>query len=258
MKILLPPSEGKAPSPRRGSAVKLSSLSLPELTATRSELVSVLTQLCQGPRAKAVSTLGLTPGLASEVEKNAQLLTAPAIAAGSLYTGVLYEALDLASLSRTAASRAENELLIFSALFGAVHINDRIPSYRLSPTTKLPQLGTLAAQWKAPLLEAMEREVDTQVVLDLRSGPYAALWKPTGAMAKQTVAVRVLHETTPGKRTIVSHFNKATKGRIVADLLKQRSSPNSVEALASALSKGGWDIESDDSGLKLDVIVQQL
>jgi hypothetical protein len=56
----------------------------------------------------------------------------------------------------------------------------------------------------------------------------------------------------------VSHFNKATKGRIVADLLKQRSSPNSVEALASALSKGGWDIESDDSGLKLDVIVQQL
>jgi cytoplasmic iron level regulating protein YaaA (DUF328/UPF0246 family) len=104
----------------------------------------------------------------------------------------------------------------------------------------------------------MEREVDTQVVLDLRSGPYAALWKPTGAMAKQTVAVRVLHETAPGKRTIVSHFNKATKGRIVADLLKQRSSPNSVEALASALSKGGWDIESDDSGLKLDVIVQQL
>jgi hypothetical protein len=77
-------------------------------------------------------------------------------------------------------------------------------------------------------------------------------------MAKQTVAVRVLHETAPGKRTIVSHFNKATKGRIVADLLKQRSSPKSVEALASALSKGGWDIESDDSGLKLDVIVQQL
>ena len=88
MKILLPPSEGKAPSPGRGSPVKLSSLSLPELTATRSELITALTKLCQGPRAKAVSTLGLTPGLAREVEKNAQLLTAPAIAAGSLYSGV--------------------------------------------------------------------------------------------------------------------------------------------------------------------------
>ncbi|MEI6694177.1 MAG: peroxide stress protein YaaA [Actinomycetes bacterium] len=258
MKILLPPSEGKAASPKRGSALKLSSLCAPELNPTREKLIEALVKLAKGPSKKAITTLGLTPGLAVEIEKNAQLLTAPTLPVRQLYTGVLYDALDLSQLSKSARDRAELEILIFSALFGVVQLRDNIAPYRLSPATKLPRLGTLNAVWKAPLAQAMENLVGDEIVLDLRSTPYAALWKPTGDIARRTVSLRVLHETQPGKRTIVSHFNKATKGRIVASLLNQRSSPKSVSALTSALTKAGWDVESDDSGLKLDVIVRQL
>ena len=60
-------------------------------------------------------------------------------------------------------------------------------------------------------------------MLDLRSSAYTTAWKPKGELAGRTATVRVLHArpTRDGveKRSVVSHFNKATKGRMVRDLL---------------------------------------
>lgn len=47
MLVLLPPSEGKAPS-GRGTALKLESLSLPGLTEARRAVLDELAQLCAG------------------------------------------------------------------------------------------------------------------------------------------------------------------------------------------------------------------
>lgn len=54
MLVLLPPSEGKAPS-GRGTALKLESLSLPGLTEARRAVLDELVELCsrrrgEGPR----------------------------------------------------------------------------------------------------------------------------------------------------------------------------------------------------------------
>ena len=53
---------------------------------------------------------------------------------------------------------------------------------------------------------------------------YAAFWRPPAELAPRVATVRVLHEVD-GVRKVVSHFNKATKGRIVRALLEARRQP---------------------------------
>lgn len=126
MLVLLPPSEGKAAS-GRGAPLKPESLSLPGLAEARQAVLDELVELCAGDEEKAREVLGLSEGLRGEVAKNAVLRTAGARPAGEIYTGVLYDALDLASLDAAAKRRAARSLLVFSGLWGAVRVTDRIP-----------------------------------------------------------------------------------------------------------------------------------
>ncbi|MGN9759702.1 peroxide stress protein YaaA [Streptomyces sp. SD31] len=239
MLVLLPPSEGKASS-GRGAPLKLESLSLPGLSGAREAVLSELVELCGGDEDKARDVLGLSEGLRGEVAKNAGLRTAGARPAGEIYTGVLYDALDLASLDAAAKKRAARSLLVFSGLWGAVHVNDRIPSYRCSMGVKLPALGALGAYWRAPMADVLPEAAEDGLVLDLRSSAYAAAWKPKGEVAGRTATVRVLHAPT---RKVVSHFNKATKGRIVRSLLTEGAAPGGPAELVEALRDLGYEVE---------------
>ena len=173
MLVLLPPSEGKASS-GRGAPLKTESLSLPGLTPAREAVLGELVELCAGDEEKAREVLGLSEGLRGEVAKNAELRTAGARPAGEIYTGVLYDALDLASLDAAAKKRATRSLLVFSGLWGAVRINDRIPSYRCSMGVKLPGIGALGAYWRTPMAAVLPEVAGDGLVLDLRSSAYAA------------------------------------------------------------------------------------
>ncbi|MFJ5555906.1 peroxide stress protein YaaA [Streptomyces sp. NPDC093250] len=240
MLVLLPPSEGKATS-GRGAPLKPESLSLPGLTAAREAVLAELVDLCAGDEDKAREVLGLSEGLRGEVAKNAELRTAGARPAGEIYTGVLYDALDLASLDAAAKRRAAKSLLVFSGLWGAVRVTDRIPSYRCSMGVKLPGLGTLSGHWRAPMAEVLPEVAGKGLVLDLRSAAYAAAWKPKGEVAARTATVRVLHAPT---RKVVSHFNKATKGRIVRSLLTAGAAPKGPAELVEALRDLGYEVEA--------------
>jgi len=65
----------------------------------------------------------------------------------------------------------------------------------------------------------------------------------------------VLHEVA-GTRKVVSHFNKATKGRIVRSLLESGAAPRTPARLAEALRDLGWTVELSDG--QLDVVVAEL
>ena len=57
---------------------------------------------------------------------------------------------------------------------------------------------------------------------------------------------------------MVSHFNKATKGRLVRGLLEDGANPGSVRALAATLERLGWTVEAGApgrSGTSIDVVV---
>jgi len=67
--------------------------------------------------------------------------------------------------------------------------------------------------------------------------------------------MRVLHEHD-GTRKVVSHFNKATKGRIVRGLLTSGADPVSVDELHELLGDLGWTVER--TGQRIDVIVAEV
>ncbi|MFJ8041257.1 peroxide stress protein YaaA [Kitasatospora sp. NPDC096147] len=265
MLVLLPPSEGKAAA-EAGVPLEPDGLSLPGLAAGRRAVLDALVELCRGDEETARQVLGLSEGLRGEVAKNAGLPTAGALPAGEVYTGVLFDALGLAKLDEAAYALAERSLLVFSGLWGAVRIGDRIPPYRCSMGVKLPPLGALGAYWRREMAEVLPAVAGDGLVLDLRSSAYAAAWKPAGAVAARTATVRVLQEREVDgelKRSVVSHFNKATKGRMVRDLLNAGQEPSSPGELADALTGLGYRIEVAAEGTarkawQLDVVVTEI
>lgn len=248
MLIVLPPSEGKT-APSDGPVLDLAALSFPRLTQVRDQVSRALVRLA-GTR-RAAEVLGLGPTQADAVETDARLFEVPCAPAGEVYTGVLFGELDLATLDDAATARAERTVAVASALFGLVRVGDPIPAYRLSGTVTLPRLGPVAGRWRPVLPQVLDDEVADGLLVDLRSGAYVNLGKPSAALAPRTATVRVLHEQD-GRRSVVSHFNKATKGRLVRALLTEGASPASVDELATAWRDLGWTVEQD--GTRLDVV----
>ncbi|CAM3299616.1 peroxide stress protein YaaA [Nocardioides dubius] len=259
MLILLPPSEGKA-LPTRGRPLDLATLSSPELTEARSEVIAALVELCADDADKAAEVLGLGPSLRELIQHNATLLEQPAVRADRIYTGVLYDNLDFASLSSAAKRRATGRVAVTSSVFGMVRPGDAIPSYRLSGDVTLPGLGSVAGFWREHLGPAVLEALGDGLLVDLRSTTYANFWRPAADLAPRVATVRVLHEQG-GKRKVVSHFNKATKGRLVRALLEEGANPRTPARLAEALRDLGWFVEVGEPGKKgtqLDVVVSEL
>jgi cytoplasmic iron level regulating protein YaaA (DUF328/UPF0246 family) len=218
MLILLPPSEGKA-MPEVGAPVDLGALVFAEqLAPLRSKLLDALEQLGDKSVGRAVKVLGISAGQAGEVELNAALRAAPTSPAAEVYTGVLYERLNLVGLPAAARRRAERQVLIASALWGFVRPEDRIPYYRFSAKARLTRIGPPAAWWRDALAETMPDEPG-DLIVDMRSGAYAAAWKPKQATL---LSVRAFTEQA-GKRKTVSHMAKAVRGDVARSFPGRRA-----------------------------------
>ncbi|HEU5474999.1 MAG TPA: peroxide stress protein YaaA [Actinophytocola sp.] len=231
MLVLLPPSETKSDG-GSGPPLDLDTLSFPELSPVRERLVSALVTLA-GDVPASLAALGLTERQSGEVARNAALRESATRPALERYTGVLYDALDVAGLSRAERRRADARLAVASALFGVVRAGDPIPAYRLSGGSTLPGLGGLRALWQ----EALGKTLSTvdEVVLDLRSGPYANL-----AAIPHAVTVRVV---SADRRLAISHFNKAHKGRLAAALVRAPREPGSVRSVVRVAAAAGLRLE---------------
>jgi cytoplasmic iron level regulating protein YaaA (DUF328/UPF0246 family) len=257
--ILLPPSEGKA-APRRGRSLTLADLSFASLTEARARVLEALVDLCNGDPGTAASTLGIGHTQLDLVDLNAGLADAPTARADRVYTGVLYDALGAATLSAAAKRRLASRVAVTSSLFGLVRPGDRIPAYRLSGDATLPGVGPVAGVWREALGRAVEEARGDGLLVDLRSTTYGAFWRPPATLGRRVATVRVLHETA-GKRQVVSHFNKATKGRIVRAVLEHGGNPRTPPGFADLLRDLGWKVEEGEpgrTGTRLDVVVSEL
>jgi cytoplasmic iron level regulating protein YaaA (DUF328/UPF0246 family) len=256
--ILLPPSEGKG-TPARGRPLDVAALGFPSLNDARTTVREALVDLCGADPERAAQVLGLSPGQRDLLTLNAGIDTAPTARADRVYTGVLYDALGFATLSLSAKRRAATRLAVTSSLFGLVRPGDRIPAYRLSGDTSLPGLGPVAGVWREALGPAVTEALRSGLLVDLRSSTYAAFWRPPADLAERVATVRVLHEIG-GRRQVVSHFDKATKGRLVRALLEDGRDPRTPRGLADVLTDLGWavEIEPGPRGSRLDVVVRDL
>lgn len=217
MLIFLPPSEGKA-RPEKGDPVDLDALAYAEeLGEKRVELLKAF-----------------DPGLRG----------APAAPAHEVYAGVLFKRLELPELP----ARARKRVLIASALWGVVRPDDRIPYYKFPPSTRLAGIGAPNAFWRPALAGALP-DVEGDLVVDMRSGAYAAAWKPKRA---KLLAVRAFTEES-GQRKAVSHMAKAVRGDVARALLTAKKAPSDPEGAAAIAEAAGFTVEL--SGGSLDVIV---
>ena len=235
--------------PEAGDPVDLGALAFAgELGPRRAELLDALEQLGGQSVGRAVKALGISAGQAGEVELNAALRRAPAAPAVEVYTGVLYERLDLAGLPLAARRRAGRQVLIASALWGFVRPGDRIPYYRFSAKARLKRIGPPAAWWRDALVEAMPDEPG-ELIVDMRSGAYSAAWKPKRATL---LPVRAFSERG-GERKAVSHMAKGVRGDVARALLLAKKSPADPEAAAAIASDAGFKVELTPSSLDLIV-----
>jgi cytoplasmic iron level regulating protein YaaA (DUF328/UPF0246 family) len=246
--ILLPPSESKW-APPRGKPLDLAGLSAPDLTELRGRLFTALVHLCRTDPAGAIEALGLGPTQFDLVVQNADLRQAPAAPARNIYTGVLYDALDLPSLAGQELRRANRRIAIVSALFGLLRPTDRIPAYRLSGGSRVPGVGPLPGYWR----EAVSALVAGHkgLVVDMLSSPYASMV----ALPRTAVTVKVWQDGPGGQRTAVSHFNKATKGevaRVLATVPEDLRTPGGALDVVRACR---WRAELD--GRRLDVWMRE-
>lgn len=194
MRVLLPPSAGKTVP--AGAPVDLGALAFADrLTKPRDRLLRAL-----------------------------RLTGAPAGPAAAVYTGVLYGQLRLDDLRD-----AWDRVLIASALFGVVAPADPICAYALDMGSKVPRLReSLTTYWRPFLARALPDEPG--LLLDLRSGSYAAAWRPRHATV---LGVRAF--TADGRA--ITHMVKAARGQVARIALQ--SDPQTPEDLATHAERAG-------------------
>ena len=253
MRILLPPSAGKT-TKESTNHLQLEKLWQAEhLTQTRRQLINDVQNTALLADAAQIFKLG--PKNAHEISQNLEIYDAPALAAWQLYDGVLYEAAKFAQIFSYGACAQDGQgqgqgnqpqgsgqgqggqcqadqpqglqrqleelTLVFSALFGPVRLTDLITPHRLSGSVKLPGQGSVASIWSKALKELLTQQLSGHVVVDLRSAEYGAMYRPArgGECLTLNIGVAKVNPAT-GKRSVVSHWAKHTRGLLAGALLE--------------------------------------
>lgn len=215
--LLLPPSEGKAPGGAPGMPWQAASGRFAaELGLRRAEVAAALADVGGGD----ARLLGVTGAhLERARTANAALVGAPTLPAGQRYTGVVWDALDVASMRAPVRRRAASAVLVVSGLLGVVGLDDPTPDYRLKMGASLAPLGKLATWWRPAVTAAITSASLRRYVVDLLPNEHRAAWEPD----ERTDGVRVGFVERSGK--VAGHDAKAAKGRLARYLLESSGHP---------------------------------
>lgn len=242
--IILPPSETKRPAPDDGPPLDLEQLSFPELTPMRLRVLDALITTSQGP--DAFRRLRVRQSLAAEVDRNTRLRDLPTRPAADTYSGPLYAGLDPGSWSDEVRSRAERDLVIVSALWGALRPGDRIPPYRLHACASPVGLERLEPMWRSVLPSVLTDAAEASgPILDLRSPSYRAVGRPRGLDA-ETVMLRV-RPSSDGPPHIGDVVAKRVRGQVARHVLASDADPAEPLDIADILATR-WPIELEPPG----------
>ncbi len=245
MWLLLPPSETKRDGGAVGSALDLNELSFPALNPVRRQVLAATGRLARN-RKVASAALGLGPTQLFEVERNRVLRRSPVLPAIERYTGVLFDAVNVPTLSPVERGFAREHVLIHSALFGLLRAEDQIPAYRLSHDSRLAELS-LGRVWRGVLGRELGQLAG--LVLDLRSEAYVAM----GAAPQGSWFLRLVSEDDRGVRRALNHFNKKGKGVFTRAVLSAGINFETVEDVLKWAADAGFRLSA--SGNELTLVV---
>ena len=198
MKILIPPSEGKA-------RVKATNTIFSDTNFKFKNNVNQVVRLLELIEDEDLrSVYGTSPEKAMGFHRqNQDIFNSPCAPAIERYTGVVYEHINWASLSEKAKKYMEKYVLIFSGLFGIVTPKTPIPDYKL-------KMNVLSLQhhWNPILSEALH---DENPIIDLLPQVHRKAYNPN---KKNVIPVDFLI-INKGKKTAAGHFGKAVKGEFI-------------------------------------------
>ena len=249
MLILLPPSEGKA-APRRGKPARpRPAVASPGSPQPRERGARRAGRLCAGRPEHAARMLGLGPTQADDVRRNARLLAAPTARADAIYTGVLYEALDLALARRgSPASRvalARGHLVAVRA--GAPGRPDPVvPTRRRRqpprPRRRSPRTGARAST------RSSREAAGTGLVVDLRSTPTPRSGGPAADLARAGGHRARAARGRRSRRRWSATSTRPPRAGWCARCSRTAATPRTPARLADAVADLGWKVELGDPG----------
>ena len=126
------------------------------------------------------------------------------------YTGVAFDYLGYIDLDTSAQTYIDNNVILFSNLFGPIKADDLIPEYKLKQGE---QVGDIKPEkfYNEHAAHLMEEHLQDEEILDLRAGFYNKFYKPK----KSYTTLKFIKE---GK--VVSHWAKAYRGIVLREIAK--------------------------------------
>ena len=220
--ILLPPSEGKALSGSTGTKFKETDGCFGKVLAKqRAEIISAL-RIQHGGSQKLLGVSGTH--LARAQQANLALRGAKTLPARERYTGVVWDHLDLASLTSAQQKFADANIIVVSGLLGLVCAGDAIPDYRLKIGASLEPLGKLSTWWRKELSLVLNKYCAGAVVVDLLPQEHSAAFMPDENLLNRYFRVDLA--TKSG--TAGGHDAKAAKGLLARHLITNHNNPDAA------------------------------
>lgn len=209
MKILFSPSETKN-SGGLNKSFDNSSFIFPELYSFREEILNKYNNFI-----KTASKLQLEKLFGTKKDEvinqyKKDIFTSPTMKAILRYEGVAYDYLDYKTLDKNGQKYIDENVLIFSNLFGVIKAKDEIPDYKLKQGETFEWLkieNFYCDSFSSKLDEYLENEE----ILDLRAGFYEKFYQ----IKKPYISMKFIKD---GK--VVSHWAKAYRGIILKLLAK--------------------------------------
>ncbi len=243
MKILLAPSETK----KEGGDGKfnLNSLMLSQqLNPAREELFKDYNQIVTSNNLEQLSKMFGLKKEADILKYANDISSSPTLKAIQRYTGVAFDHLEYENLNLQAQKYIDENVILFSNLFGAIKASDKIPLYRLKQGEKIAELNP-AKIYKSSLKEPLDNYLENEDILDIRAGFYDKFYKPN----KKYTTLKFLKN---GK--VVSHWAKAYRGIVLKHIAQ-----NQIENIANFIAmpiKGLELLEIREGKQKQELIYQ--
>jgi cytoplasmic iron level regulating protein YaaA (DUF328/UPF0246 family) len=216
MKILLAPSETK----KSGGEIPFNPniLLFTELFPYRTKLLHTYTNVLQQGDMQVLSKMFGIKKEADILKYKRDIIHELTMKAIERYAGVAFDYLKYEKLDNKAQDYIDENVILFSNLFGPIRASDLIPEYKLKQGEAVGDIKTekFYNEHSAHLMEDYLKEEE---ILDLRAGFYDKFYKPTKAYT-------TLKFIKDGK--VVSHWAKAYRGIVLREIAK--AGATSIEA----------------------------
>lgn len=244
MKILFSPSEAKTQLLSEPCIGKQSFI-FPSLYPKRLEVLRIYDAYCQKASLPELEKLfGIKD--ARKIEELLMLPLEKAFTCKAIerYSGVAYEHLSYSTLEKNSQHWIDENVMIFSNLFGPLLAKDLIPHYKLQQGEAL---GPFKPEvfYKAQGSASIDAWLKDDAVLDLRAGFYEKFY----TLRQPYNTMKFLK-----KGKVVSHFAKAYRGNVLRQLALFK--PKSEEAFTQIAFENLRIVEIKQSALKREYVYE--